>query len=65
MDVAVKIEDISVKSRLQWYDYVIYPDTNLKLHEVMILEIDGKKKGHPRKSRSEQIKIKLIWCNLD
>ena len=58
--VAVKIEDMIIQSYLQWYGHVICQDINSQIHEVMELEITGRrKKGPPRKLWKECIKKDL------
>ena len=48
--VVVKIEDMIIQSRLLWYGHVMRGDINFQIHEVMEVEITGKrKKGRPRK----------------
>ena len=55
--VVVKIEDLIIQSRLRWYGHVMCGDINSQIHEVMEVEITGKrKKGRPRKSWEECIK---------
>ena len=40
----VKIEDMIIQSRLEWYGHVLHGDVNFQIHEVMELEIIGKRK---------------------
>ena len=57
MGVAVKIEDMIIQSCLQWYGCDMHGDINSQIHEVMEVEITGKrKKGWQRKSWEECIK---------
>ena len=57
VDVAVKIEDTIIQSRLQWYDHVMCGDINPQICEVMELELTGqRKKGRPRKSWQKCVK---------
>ena len=49
--VVVKIGDMIVQSCLRWYGHIMRGDINSLIHEVMEVEITGKrKKGRPRKS---------------
>ena len=58
--VVVKIEDMIIQSCLWWYGHVICRDINSQIHEVIKLEITGKrKKGRPRKSWEERVKKDL------
>ena len=58
--VVVKIEDMIIQSCLWWYGHVICRDINSQIHEVIKLEITGKrKKGQPRKSWEERVKKDL------
>ena len=50
--VDVKMEDILVHGRLQWYGHVIRQDTNSQVREIMELEVDAKK---PKRSSKESI----------
>ena len=60
LGVVVKIEDMMIQSRLQWYGHAIRRDINSQIHEVMKIEITGKrKKGRPRKSWEECVKRDL------
>ena len=43
-DVFVKIEDMIIQSHLWCYGHVILQDINSEIHEVMELEITGKRK---------------------
>ena len=55
--VVVKIEDLIIQSRLQWYGHVMPGDINSQICEVGEVEITGKrKKGPPRKLWEECIK---------
>ena len=55
--VVVKIEDMIIQSRLGWYGHVMRGDVNSQIHEVMEVEITGKrKKGRPRKLWDECLK---------
>ena len=57
MGVAVKIEDMVIQSRLQWYGH---GDINSQIREVMEVEITRKrKKGQPRKLCEEYVKKDL------
>ena len=58
MGVVLKIEDMIIKNRLRWYDHVMREDINSQICEVMEVEITGKKKkGRPRKSWGECVKV--------
>ena len=58
--VVMKIADLIIQSRLRWYGHVMLGDINFQIHEVMEVEITGKrKKGRPRKSWGEGIKKDL------
>lgn len=49
--VFVQVKDIGEHSNLRWYGYIIYPDTDSQILEVMELEIGKKRKeGPPEKS---------------
>ena len=51
MVVFVQVKDIGEHSNLRWYGYIIYPDTDSQILEVMELEIGKKRKeGPPEKS---------------
>ena len=57
LGVVVKIKDLIIQSRLQWYGHVMLGDINSQIHEVMEVEITGKrKKGRPRKLWEECVK---------
>ena len=43
MGVVMKTDDI-IQSLLQWYGHVICGDINSQLHEVMAVEITGKRR---------------------
>ena len=56
----MKIEDMIIQSRLQWYSHVMHGDINSQIYEVMEVEITGKrKKGRSRKSWEECVKKDL------
>ena len=58
--IVVKTDDMIIQSRLRWCGHVIRGDINSQIHEVMEVEITGKrKKGRPRKSCEECIKKDL------
>ena len=60
LGVVVKIEDMIIQSHLRWYGHIIHRDINSQIHEVMKIEITGKrKKGRPRKSWEECVKRDL------
>ena len=51
VDVFVQVKDIGEHRSLRWYGYLIYPDTDSQILEVMELEIGEKRKeGPPEKS---------------
>ena len=61
----VKIEDMIIQSRLWWYGHVMRGDINSQIHQVMKVEITGKrKKGQPRKLWEECVKMDLEWYVL-
>ena len=63
--VVVKIEDMIIQSRLRWYGHVMHEAINSQIHEVMEVEITGKKKKRqPRKSWEECIKKDLEQYGL-
>ena len=63
--VTVKIKDVIIWSHLQWYGHVMHGDINSQIHEVMEVEISGKrKKGWPRKSLEECLKKDFEWYGL-
>ena len=56
----MKIVDIIIQSRLQWYGHVMHGDINSQIREVMEVEITGKrKKGRLRKLWEELVKKDL------
>ena len=60
VEVVVKIEDIIIQSRLWCYGHAMRGDINSQIHEVMEVEVTGKrKKGRPRKSWEECVKKDL------
>ena len=60
VSVVVKIEEMITQSRLRWYGHVMRGNINSQIHEVMEVEITGKrKKGRPRKSWEECVKKDL------
>ena len=42
--VVVKIEEIIIQSRLQWYVHVMRGNINSQIHEVMEVQITGKRR---------------------
>ena len=55
--VVVKIEDMIIQTSLQWYGCVLHGDIDSQIHEVIEVEIIGKrKKNRPRKPWEECIK---------
>lgn len=54
MDVFVQVEDIGEHSSLRWYGYIIYPDTDSQILEVMELEIGKKRKEGPSETSWEK-----------
>ena len=63
--VVVKIEDMIIQSRLQWYGHVMRGDINSQIPEVMEVEITWKrKKCQLRKSLEECVKKDLEQYGL-
>lgn len=54
MDVFVQVEAIGEHSSLRWYGYIIYPDTDSQILEVMELEIGKKRKEGPSETSWEK-----------
>ena len=60
VEVVVKIEDMTIQSRLRWYGHVMRGYINSQVREVMEVEITGKRKeSRARKSWKEYIKKDL------
>ena len=58
--VTVKMEDLIIERHLRWYGHVIQRSINSQMHEVMELEVTGKrKKSRPRKLWEKCIKKDL------
>ena len=65
LSVAVKIEDMIIQSRQQWYDHIMRGDINSQICKVMEVEIIGKrKKGRLRKSWEKRVKKDLEQYGL-
>ena len=65
LSVAVKIEDMIIQSRQQWYDHIMRGDINSQICKVMEVEITGKrKKGRLRKSWEKRVKKDLEQYGL-
>ena len=52
--VVVKIEDMIIQSRLQWYSHVIRRDINSQISEVMELKITGKRRRVDQGNRGKR-----------
>ena len=51
VDIVVKIEDMIIQRLVWWYGHAMSGDINSQMHEVMEVEMTGKrKKDRPRKS---------------
>ena len=51
VDIVVKIEDMIIQRHLRWHGHVMHGGTNFQIHEVVEVEMTGKrKKDRPRKS---------------
>ena len=51
VDIVVKIEGMIIQRHLRWHGHVMHGDTNFQIHEVVEVEMTGKrKKDRPRKS---------------
>ena len=63
--VFVKIEDMIIQSRLQWYGYFMRGDINSQIRDVMEVKTTGKrKKGQSRKSWKECVRKDLERYSL-
>ena len=65
LGIVVKIEELIIQSRLRWYGHAMRGDINSQMHEVMEVEITGKrKKGRLWKSWEEGVKKDLVQTTI-